>query len=108
MIYLENITSMQIVEIPRTMATTGQLSLTIKGTLTHETIFSANVTDDGTSAGYYRFNIGLPNSVQKGEYEYTLKKGTEVITSGVAIVGEYAGDTTQYNDSEMNYKQYGD
>lgn len=108
MIYLKNIQGMQIVELPRTMATSGQLSLAIKGTLTHETIFSANVTDSGISEGYFNFNIGLPGGIQEGEYEYTLSQGDDIITSGVLVIGEYAGGATQYNNSEMKYEQYGD
>lgn len=92
MIYLEQITETQTVQIPRTgRVPLGAVNLSIVGTVTLSPIFDALVTDNGSSDLYWTFVIALPSGAPRGEYRYHLVDSAgKTIADGLAVVGDYA------------------
>ena len=58
-----------------------------------------------TSRLYYVVNVVLPEDVTPGEYEYTASAGGEVVSCGLAIVGEPKAAVKEY-DKLTQYEQY--
>jgi hypothetical protein len=54
---------------------------------------------------YYVLNVDLPEDVTPGEYEYTASVAGEVVSCGLAIVGEPKASVTSY-DKPVQYEQY--
>lgn len=64
------------------------------------------VADRGDASRlYYVVNVTLPGGMPEGEYEYKATAGGEVISSGVAILGEPAPSVKSY-DKPVQYEQY--
>ena len=76
----------------------------LKSTIDLNVVLSTEVTDKRTSAGYYTFDIVLPDGVPNGEYEYVLMDDDTVLSSGLLVIGEnfHPGE---YN-KEISYEQY--
>lgn len=104
MIYLKNITEAQNVFIPRNLeADEENLILELIGTSTRK-ITIDNVVDLKTSREYYRLAITLP-MVATGEYEYTLRSREQILSTGVAFIGEIAPIGKQYKNKIIQYEQ---
>lgn len=131
MIYIKNITDTQVVRIPASgPKADGVVTLALvntinkgeaytfdfdqavyladaDGALVHDSddlqIVVAAVAD--TSRLYYVVNVELPADFQPGEYEYTASAGGEVVSCGLAIVGEPGAAVTTY-DKPVQYEQY--
>lgn len=58
-----------------------------------------------TSRLYYVVNVALPEGMPKGEYEYKASAGGEVISCGLAIVGEPKATRVAYENT-VTYEQY--
>ena len=58
-----------------------------------------------TSRLYYVVNVALPEDVTPGEYEYKASAGGEVVSCGLAIVGEPKATVKEY-DKLTQYEQY--
>jgi hypothetical protein len=54
---------------------------------------------------YYFCSVQLPADAQPGEYEYRVTIGGEVISCGLAIVGDPTAHVTTY-DNNQRYEQY--
>lgn len=64
------------------------------------------VADRGDSSRlYYVLTVTLPEGIPEGEYEYKATAGGEVISCGLAIVGEPAPAVESY-DKPVQYEQY--
>lgn len=64
------------------------------------------VQPDGDSSRlYYILDVTLPEGIPEGEYEYKATAGGEVISCGLAIVGEPAPAVESY-DKPVQYEQY--
>lgn len=106
MIYLSNTTDAQVAYIPRDTEFSGTLGLSIKSTVDLDTPFiTATVLDLDIFRTVYAVAVQLPEGVQPGEYVYRLTAGTEVVSTGVLIVGDYAIARKQYNNP-ITYEQY--
>ena len=81
------------------------MTLTIKNTIDLNVILDTEVTDKGTSARFYTFDISLPEGVPDGEYEYTLKDGDTILSTGIINIRGRAENDTQY-EKEIQYTQY--
>ena len=88
MIYLKNISTPQVIFIPRCMEANGGLVLSLKST-----IILLNVIDAATSDLYFRVSVMLPADVPSGEYEYDLSDDTGELSTGLLIVGELSSPT---------------
>lgn len=60
---------------------------------------------EDTSRIYYFGAVTLPAGMPEGEYEYTAAAGGEVISCGLAYIGEPKPSVTQY-DNTIQYEQY--
>lgn len=80
----------------------------IKNNITHRN-FEYSVTDLNESSIYYVFNINIPDSLDDGEYEYTLKNDlNKTLATGLLRVGDYEQkNNTQYNNKDKYFIQYG-
>lgn len=54
---------------------------------------------------YYVVNVELPEDVTEGEYEYMASAGGELISCGLAYIGEPKASVKQY-DNTVQYEQY--
>lgn len=64
------------------------------------------VADRGDSSRlYYVLTVELPEGIPEGEYEYTARIGGDVVSCGLAIVGEPAPAVASY-DKPVQYEQY--
>lgn len=105
MIYLDYTTAPQPLFVPKSRReTSGELRLTLKGTVGLETVVDAEAIDLETSALYYRIAVVLPSDIATGEYEYTLADGDGTLSSGVAVIRATV-DAKQY-DTSISYEQY--
>lgn len=105
MIYITNSTTAQVVYVPASEAkVSGNLTFSLKSMVNRKTPVSASVTQLGDSDLYYKFTLTLAAPIDNGEYGYTLKKGDEVLCSGLAMVGTLASNEEYNNTTE--YEQY--
>lgn len=81
------------------------MKLTIKNTTDLNAILDTEVTDKGTSARFYTFDITLPEGIPDGEYEYTLQDDGLVLSTGIIKIQGKGGTDKQFN-KEIAYKQY--
>ena len=82
------------------------MELTLKNNVTKQEIVLTGLTDMGTNALFYQFNIALPADVLEGEYEYTLKDGVNVLAVGLCQIGDYTPNKTTYNKNKEGYTVY--
>lgn len=54
---------------------------------------------------YYFFTIELPENMVTGTYEYALMHGYALLSRGVAMVGEFKNNDSQYH-KDIEYEQY--
>ena len=80
----------------------------IKNGITHKEI-EYNVTDLNESSIYYVFNLNIPEEMDDGEYEYTLKDDVEkILATGLIRVGDFKQENKEYNNNkDKKYIQYG-
>ena len=70
--------------------------------------FEYSVEDLNESSIYYTFNINIPDSLDDGEYEYTLKDDVDkILATGLMRVGDYKQNNKQYINNKDKYLQYG-
>lgn len=92
MIYLKNISTPQVMSIPKCMGTNGGLVLSLKSTI-NQSVILLNVIDAVTSDLYFTVSVMLPADMQSGEYEYALSDDTGELSLGLLIVGESSSPT---------------
>ena len=70
--------------------------------------FEYNVEDLNESSIFYTFNINIPESLDDGEYNYTLKDNEDkIVATGLIRVGDYKTENKEYNNKDKKYIQYG-
>ena len=84
------------------------MKLLLKNGITHKN-FEYSVEDLNESSIYYTFNLNIPEEMDDGEYEYTLKDdGEKILATGLIRVGDYKQENKQYiNNKDKKYIQYG-
>lgn len=83
------------------------MELILKNNVTKQEIVLTGLTDIGTSALFYQFNIALPNTVDEGEYQYYLMDGIKQVATGLVQIGSYTPEKTTYNKNNEEYIVYG-
>ena len=79
----------------------------IKNGITHKE-FEYSVTDLNESSIYYTFNLNIPEEMDDGEYEYTLKDDVDkILATGLMRVGDFKQENKEYNNKDKKYIQYG-
>lgn len=87
MIYLKNISTPQVIFIPRCMEANSGMVLSLKSII-NQSVFLLNVIDAAISDLYFRVSVMLPSDFPSGEYEYVLSDNTGELSTGLLIVGE--------------------
>lgn len=109
MIYLDNTTDAQTVLLPVSLTAVDiaglDLTFSARSTVNLDTPVSATVLDLHTHVLYYDVSLALPEGIQPGEYEYSLKAGNVELSSGVMVVRGGGASVSQYA-SAPTYKQY--
>lgn len=108
MLNIANTTVPQVLPVLRAetvLLPPAQFVLQLESTMTH-TIYSVKGTDMHWSELYYKITISLPEGIDPGEYNYRLECGMEVLSTGLAIVGEYGRAVVEYV-KPIQYEQYG-
>ena len=83
------------------------MKLLLKNGITHKE-FEYNVTDLNESSIFYTFNINIPDSLDDGEYEYTLKDDVDkILATGLIRVGDFKQENKQYINNKDKFIQYG-
>lgn len=104
MLYLKNISTPQILFIPRDgSGVSGNLTLKVKSTINREE-WSFNVIDNASSDLYFNVSVSVDDEMPSGEYEYTLLDGQLTLSKGLLIKGEV--DETMDYQNTIEYEQY--
>lgn len=105
MIYLENITEPQKVEL-LTGGFKGDFTFTLRSTVNLDTVGVAVSGVTRRDSGWTEFSVTLPEDMTPGSYEYTVND-TEghAISDGCVQIGGYGGIVKQYVKNET-YTQY--
>lgn len=75
--------------------------LKLQNTLTKQVFYLDNLQENLNSSDlFYCFTISLPNSINDGEYNYTLFDDGKECAEGLLQVGDYEAPTTTYNNKE--------
>ena len=79
----------------------------IKNGITHKE-FEYSVTDLNESSIYYTVNLNIPEEMDDGEYEYTLKDNEDkIVATGLIRVGDFKQENKQYINNKDKFIQYG-
>ena len=103
MIYLKNISTSQILFIPRCREIEGSLVFSIKNTINHSVSVNVSVVDLQPEL-FIQFPVKLPADTNTGEYEYELTDDAGLISTGLLII-EDESVVYQHNLS-VQYEQY--
>lgn len=122
MIYIENTTAPQQVQVPfgREAGGQGLLSLVLRSTVDLTETASLQFGDDfngdyaigsaapeGTAGSLYvTFSVSLPEGVQPGSHEYRVEQDGQALVSGVAQVGVYPSVERVQYQKDVIYEQY--
>lgn len=103
MIYLKNISTPQMVFVPKGRETGGALKFSMQSTIDRSVYVDGEVIDL-QSDRYVQFPVELPAGIPSGEYEYLLSDDAGVISTGLLVVEE-TSSPTEYN-KPIQYEQY--
>ena len=81
------------------------MRLTIKNTTDLNSILDTEVTDKGTCARFYTFDISLTDGIPDGEYEYTLQDDGLVLSTGIIKI-QGKGELDKQFNKDISYEQY--
>ena len=110
MIYLRNISTPQVIFIPKQREKNGALAFSIKNSIELISL-SVDVLLGFRSSTYFKISIMLPDGITDGEYEYTfcdevgiISTGLLVVSAGLLVLGD-SSNPTEYNKT-IQYEQY--
>ena len=103
MIYLKNISTPQMVFVPKGRETGSVLKFTLQSTIDRSIYVDCEVIDL-QSDRYVQFLVELPAGIPSGEYEYSLTDDAGTISTGLLVVEEDS-DPMEYN-KPIQYEQY--
>lgn len=106
MLYLQNTRDAQEIHVPRNDGSmpNGDLVFKARNTINLDVEIDLYVADLQVSDLYYFLAVILPEDVTEGEYEYVLKHGENLLSSGLLVVGDYT-KPDQY-EKDVTYEQY--
>ena len=83
------------------------MKLLLKNGITNKN-FEYSVEDLNESSIYYTFNLNIPEEMDDGEYEYTLKDDEDkIVATGLIRVGDFKQENKQYINNKDKFIQYG-
>ena len=103
MIYLKNISTPQVIFIPKSRETEGSLVFSIKSTIDLSVPVEAKVVDLQSEL-FIQFPVELPADIDTGEYEYELTDDAGVVSTGLLVI---EGESVVYEHKlSVQYEQY--
>ena len=106
MLYLHNTEEAQVLFVPKNGAIPdGDLVFKAKNTIDLATEIDINVVDLNLSPLYLQLAVSLQEEIPNGEYEYTIKAGDEVVSTGLLVV-EGEPSKPEEKETTIEYEQY--
>lgn len=103
MIYLKNISTPQVIFIPKSRETEGSLVFSIKSTIDLSVPVEAKVVDLQSEL-FIQFPVELPADINTGEYEYELTDDAGLVSTGLLVI---EGESVVYEHNlSVQYEQY--
>ena len=103
MIYLKNISTPQMIFIPKSRETEGSLVFSIKSIINHSVSVNASVVDLQSEL-FIQFPVELPADTNTGEYEYELTDDAGLVSTGLLVI---EGESVVYEHNlSVQYEQY--
>lgn len=103
MIYLNNISKPQVIFVPKSRETKGDMVFSIKSTINLDVPVDAKVADI-QSDFFVQFPVTLPADITSGEYEYILTDAEGVVSTGLLCIEGESG-MQEFNKS-ITYEQF--
>ena len=103
MIYLKNISTPQVLYVPKCREHNGDLMFSIKSTI-NQLVAGMSVVDELGNGLYFKLEIMLPKGIESGEYEYYLTDDVGVLSEGILVVGEFL--SSKEYEKVIQYEHY--
>lgn len=103
MIYLKNISTPQMIFIPKNRETEGSLVFSIKSTINHSVSVNASVVDLQSEL-FIQFPVELPADTNTGEYEYELTDDAGLVSTGLLVIEDES--VVYEHNLSVQYEQY--
>ena len=105
MLYLQNTDEAQVLIVPKNCTIPpGDLFFVAKSTIDLSTEINIQVANLDISDTYMHLSVIVPSGCPNGEYEYSVQVGSEIISTGLLIIGENT-NPDQY-EKPISYEQY--
>lgn len=105
MLYLQNIQEAQFLLVPRNgEIPEGDLTFKAKSTIDLTLEMDLQVVNLDVSALYLHLAVIVPDGCPVGEYEYSVQVGSQILSTGLLVVGEL-NKPKEYNKT-IQYEQY--
>ena len=105
MLYLQNIQEAQFLLVPRNgEIPEGDLTFKAKSTIDLTLEMDLQVVNLDVSAMYLHLAVIVPDGCPVGEYEYSVQVGSQILSTGLLVVGEL-NKPSEY-EKPIQYEQY--
>lgn len=105
MLYLQNTQEAQVLLVPRNGSIpSGDLTFKAKSTIDLTLEMDLQVVNLDVSALYLHLAVIVPDGCPVGEYEYSVQVGSQILSTGLLVVGEL-NKPEEYNKT-IQYEQY--
>jgi len=105
MLYLLNIQEAQFLLVPRNgEIPEGDLTFKAKSTIDLTLEMDLQVVNLDVSALYLHLAVIVPEGCPVGEYEYSVQVGSQILSTGLLVVGEL-NKPSEY-EKPIQYEQY--
>lgn len=105
MVYLTN--NSDKVAFPCTTTNDGTNYVVKISNTTTKKEYTYTLLNYSNSNSYYYFNVAsiLADTIDAGQYKYTIEKESVILDCGLMQFGDYTRTATQY-ENEINFNQY--
>lgn len=103
MIYLNHISKLKSVYVPRCRDRVGDLKISLRNTVNQSVLVVTDIECDEFQL-HYLLRFYLPDNFPYGECEYTLMDDGGVISSGILMVEDYKCPNEYHN--AIQYEQF--
>ena len=105
MLYLQNTQEAQFLLVPRNgEIPEGDLTFKAKSTIDLTLEMDLQVVNLDVSALYLHLAVIVPEGCPVGEYEYSVQVGSQILSTGLLVVGEL-NKPSEY-EKTIQYEQY--
>ena len=105
MLYLQNTQEAQFLLVPRNgEIPEGDLTFKAKSTIDLTLEMDLQVVNLDVSALYLHLAVIVPDGCPVGEYEYSVQVGSQILSTGLLVVGEL--NKPEEYEKPIQYEQY--